>query len=112
MDVTEEHNILRQPGQIRMKNQVDFTQGNIVWAIVRFSIPLILGEPLQNLYNSADALVAGNLVDQNALAAVTVCSVIANLVVNFLTVSPSVRMLLWQKRMAVGNGSSSVSRSA
>ena len=55
-----------------MKKQVDFTEGNIVWAIVRFSIPLILGELLQNLYNSVDALVAGNLVDQNALAAVTV----------------------------------------
>lgn len=66
-----------------MKKQVDFTEGNIVWAIVRFSIPLILGELLQNLYNSVDALVAGNLVDQNALAAVTVCGVIANLVVNF-----------------------------
>lgn len=50
---------------------------------MRFSIPLILGELLQNLYNSVDALVAGNLVDQNALAAVTVCGVIANLVVNF-----------------------------
>ena len=67
----------------KVKKQVDFTEGNIVWAIVRFSIPLILGELLQNLYNSVDALVAGNLVDQNALAAVTVCGVIANLVVNF-----------------------------
>lgn len=45
--------------------------------------PAHLGELLQNLYNSVDALVAGNLVDQNALAAVTVCGVIANLVVNF-----------------------------
>ena len=66
-----------------MKRAIDFTKGNIVQAIVLFSIPLIMGELLQNLYNSVDALVVGNLVDQHALAAVTVCGVIANMVVNF-----------------------------
>ena len=40
-----------------MKKYVDFTQGNIVRAIILFSIPLIMGELLQNLYNSVDALV-------------------------------------------------------
>lgn len=66
-----------------MKRAIDFTKGNIVQAIVLFSIPLIMGELLQNLYNSIDALVVGNMVDQHALAAVTVCGVIANMVVNF-----------------------------
>ena len=66
-----------------MSRPIDFTQGNIAYAIVRFSIPLIMGELLQNLYNSVDALVVGNLVDQHALAAVTVCGVIANMVVMF-----------------------------
>lgn len=66
-----------------MKRAIDFTKGNIVQAIVLFSIPFIMGELLQNLYNSVDALVVGNLVDQHALAAVTVCGVIANMVVNF-----------------------------
>lgn len=66
-----------------MRKTVDFTQGNIVYAIVLFSIPLIMGELLQNLYNSVDALVVGNLVSQYALAAVTVCGVIANMTVNF-----------------------------
>lgn len=66
-----------------MSRQINFTQGSIVHAIVLFSIPLILGELLQNLYNSVDALVVGNLIDQRALAAVTVCGVIANMVVNF-----------------------------
>lgn len=61
-----------------MSRLIDFTQGNIAYAIVRFSIPLIMGELLQNLYNSVDALVVGNLVDQHALAAVTVCGVIVN----------------------------------
>ena len=47
-----------------MKQRIDFTQGNMLRSIVLFSIPLITGELLQNLYNSVDALVAGNFVDQ------------------------------------------------
>lgn len=66
-----------------MSKPIDFTQGNMLRSIVLLSIPLITGELLQNLYNSADALVVGNFVDQYALAAVTVCGVIANMVVNF-----------------------------
>ena len=66
-----------------MSERIDFTQGNMLRSIVLFSIPLITGELLQNLYNSVDALVVGNFVDQYALAAVTVCGVIANMVVNF-----------------------------
>lgn len=48
-----------------------------------FAVPIILGELLQNLYNSVDALVVGNLVSKNALAAVTVSGVISSMVVNF-----------------------------
>ena len=59
------------------------TEEYIPDSIVLFSIPLITGELLQNLYNSVDALVVGNFVDQYALAAVTVCGVIANMEVNF-----------------------------
>ena len=77
-----------------MKKYVDFTQGNIVRAIILFSIPLIMGELLQNLYNSVDALVVGNLIDQHALAAVTVCGMIANMVINFF----NVQILLLQKQ--------------
>lgn len=51
--------------------------------MVAFSVPIILGELLQNLYNSVDALVVGNLIDENALAAVSVCGLIATLVINF-----------------------------
>ncbi len=62
---------------------VDFTKGNIVGGIVAFSLPIVLGELLQNLYNSVDALVVGNFAGKNALAAVTVGGVIANMVVMF-----------------------------
>ena len=63
-----------------------------------FLVPLIMGELLQNLYNSVDALVVGNLIDQHALAAVTVCGMIANMVINFLMGCRSVQILLLQKQ--------------
>lgn len=46
-------------------------------------MPIVMGELLQNLYNSVDAVVVGNLVSESALAAVSVSGVIANMIVNF-----------------------------
>lgn len=65
------------------KKQIDFTQGNIILELVMFSIPIVLGELFQNLYNSVDTLVVGNFVGKNALAAVSVCATLANLLVGF-----------------------------
>lgn len=66
-----------------MVRQIDFTKGNIASQLILFSVPLILGELLQNLYNSADAVVVGNLISDAALGAVSVCATLANLVVSF-----------------------------
>lgn len=63
--------------------KVDFTHGTIIYSIVAFSLPIVMGELLQNLYNSVDALVVGNLVSKQALAAVTVSGMISNMIVNF-----------------------------
>lgn len=63
--------------------KVNFSTGNIIWSIVAFSIPIVMGELFQNLYNSIDALIVGNLVNNNALAAVTVSGFISNMIVNF-----------------------------
>lgn len=64
-------------------SKIDFSTGNIVRSVISFSIPIVLGELFQNLYNSVDALVVGNLVSKNALAAVTVSGFISNMIVNF-----------------------------
>lgn len=40
------------------KKQIDFTQGNIVHSIIAFSLPIVAGELLQNLYAYSEA---GNL---------------------------------------------------
>jgi len=66
-----------------MLKKIDFTQGSIIRNIAVFSAPIVMGELLQNLYNSVDALVVGNLIDKSALAAVTVSGVISSMVVNF-----------------------------
>lgn len=62
---------------------IDFTQGNIVKNIVIFSIPIIIGELLQNLYNTADSLVVGNFIGDTALAAVTVSMYVSNMIIGF-----------------------------
>ena len=46
------------------------TEGSIIKNILFFAIPLILGNLLQQLYNTADSIIVGNFVGKNALAAV------------------------------------------
>ena len=46
------------------------TEGSIWKSILLFSVPLILGNMLQQLYNTADSIIVGNFVGSYALAAV------------------------------------------
>ena len=46
------------------------TEGSIWKNILLFSVPLILGNLLQQLYNTADSIIVGNFLGSNALAAV------------------------------------------
>ena len=46
------------------------TEGNIVKSLLLFALPLIFGNLLQQLYNTADSIIVGNFVGANALAAV------------------------------------------
>ena len=46
------------------------TEGSIWKKILFFSIPLILGNLLQQMYNTVDSIIVGNYVGSNALAAV------------------------------------------
>lgn len=63
----------------------DMTQGNLAWALIAFSIPLIVSGILQQLYNWADAFIVGNVVGELALAAVGVTATITNLFIFTLT---------------------------
>lgn len=46
------------------------TEGNITRTLIKFSIPMILGNLLQQLYNVADTFIVGHYIGTDALAAV------------------------------------------
>ena len=62
---------------------VSMTEGNIVKQIILFSLPLMLGNVFQMLYNTVDSVVVGNFVGKEALAAVGSTSMIVNMMVFF-----------------------------
>lgn len=49
---------------------VDLTKGNITKSLIKFTIPLILGNLLQQLYNITDTIIVGKFIGSNALASV------------------------------------------
>lgn len=59
------------------------TEGNIWKKILFFSIPMILGNLLQQMYNTVDSIIVGNYVGSNALAAVGSSTSIINLLIAF-----------------------------
>ena len=61
----------------------DMTEGNIVWLLIQFSVPLIIGNLFQMMYNTVDSLVVGNFVGKEALAAVGSTTMIVNMLVFF-----------------------------
>lgn len=70
--------------KVRTKTNTNLmTEGNITKQLFFFSIPLILGNLLQQLYNTADSIVVGNFVGSNALAAVGSGTVLINLIIAF-----------------------------
>ena len=61
----------------------DLTSGNIAKQVILFSLPLMLGNVFQMLYNTVDSIVVGNFVGTQALAAVGSTTLIVNLFVFF-----------------------------
>lgn len=56
----------------------------VIWKqLLLFSIPLLLGNLFQQLYNTVDSIVVGNFIGSNALAAVGSSNPIINLLVSF-----------------------------
>lgn len=58
------------PKDMGVQMQVDLTDGRIGRSIILFSLPMIVGNLLQQLYNIADTLIVGRTIG----AACTVCS--------------------------------------
>lgn len=62
---------------------LDMTEGSIVKKLLLFSIPLILGNLLQQTYNTVDSIIVGNYVGSNALAAVGSSAMLIYLLIGF-----------------------------
>ena len=76
-----------QKRNIRLSRQkdVDMTTGNAVLHIIRFSIPLLLGNLFQQLYNTVDTWVVGNYVSNEAFSAVGAVAPIVNMLIGAFT---------------------------
>ena len=68
------------------------TEGSIAKSLLLFAVPLILGNLLQQLYNTADSIIVGNFVGANALAAVGSSG------------SPNYQLIGFSQGVAVGPG--------
>ena len=67
------------------KTRTDLLNGPIYKQIFYFFLPIMLGSFLQQLYNTVDAIVVGNFVGKQALAAVGGSTgTLINLIINFV----------------------------
>ena len=62
---------------------IRMTEGNIKSQIIKFAVPLFWGNLFQQLYNVIDAIVVGNYLGDNALAAVSSTGALVFLLVGF-----------------------------
>ena len=65
------------------KDKTLMTEGNILKTLVRFALPLFLGNLFQQLYNTVDSLVVGHFCGDSALAAVSSSGSLCHLIIGF-----------------------------
>ncbi len=81
----------------KLFGQVDMTVGRPWEKIVMFTIPMLIGNVAQQLYNTVDSIVVGRYVGDNALAAVGSASPIFNLLlVLFVGISMGASIMVSQ----------------
>lgn len=79
------------------KQDVDMTQGNILGHIITFSLPLLLGNFFQQLYNMVDTWVLGNFVSNEAYSAVGNVGPIVNMLIgSFMGLSTGAGVVISQ----------------
>ena len=65
--------------------QNDMTEGAITPKLIKFTIPLVLGNLFQLTYNAIDTIIVGRYVGKNALAAVGSSGPIMNMAILFIS---------------------------
>ena len=82
---------------------VDMTQGKILLAIVRFAIPIMIGNLFQQLYSMVDTAVVGRGVGAEALAAVGVTSPVVQLLLGLMIGMTSGMSVVIAQHFGAGN---------
>ena len=65
-------------------SSVKMSEGSITGQIIRFALPLFVGNLFQQLYNTVDALIVGNMLGNDALAAVSATSSLIYMLIGFV----------------------------
>lgn len=79
------------------KQQASMTEGVIWKQILVFSIPLLIGNLFQQLYNTVDSIVVGNFIGSEALAAVGSSNPLINLIIGmFLGIATGAGVIISQ----------------
>ncbi|WP_235839172.1 MATE family efflux transporter [Clostridium sp. Marseille-P2415] len=78
-------------------NQVIMTEGVIWKQLLAFSMPLLVGNLFQQLYNTVDSVVVGNFIGSEALAAVGSSNSLINLIIGmFMGISTGAGVIISQ----------------
>ena len=62
----------------------DMTKGKIFPILIKFTVPLVLGNLLQLTYNAVDSIIVGQYVGKDALAAVGTSNPLFTLIILFV----------------------------
>lgn len=82
----------------RISRNINLTEGSISEGLIKFAIPLLLTNFLQQLYNTADLMIVGQFAGKNPMAAVGATGPISNLLIGLfmgLTTGASVVISLY-----------------
>lgn len=81
--------------------EVNLTKGNILKSLILFSIPIIIGDIFQQMYNVVDTLIVGQILGNVALAAVgssyALMVLLSSIIIGFTMGKRGVFSLLWSK---------------
>ena len=87
----------------RLSSQNSLTEGSITKSIILFSIPILLSNLFQQLYNSVDTAVVGKFSGSAALAAVGSTGFIINLLIGFFLGVSTGTGVLFSMHYGAGN---------
>ena len=81
----------------KKKQAMMMTEGVIWRQLIAFAVPLLLGNLLQQLYNTVDSIVVGQFIGSEALAAVSSSNSLINLIIGmFLGISTGAGVIISQ----------------